>query len=295
VSRDNSTSSPNPNAIPRRRGPAAVLSEQELASPEACEKLKNNLESCSARNIKVYVGTWRPIENFGKAMGKALQSGFVAASASATIVREEGSELLCSHDAPRDLLDWLKARNAKTWTAPVVIEAEFPLLKQRSSLEQRPRDWHKKLREIRNNMDEDLGLLEFGNAWESVRRLAQAIEPIGQETQIENLWRMHPEAADKIGLPKLLGSNFIQNKTELTRLTKREQKMWDVIQGGARGPQYCHELDSAGIAPLRSGNWRDCPRKYESAYLEGKPWRHRIQDEKCKVRRKAELAGLASE
>jgi hypothetical protein len=77
------------------------------------------------------------------------------------------------------------------------------------------------------------------------------------------------------------------------QLTDRELKIWSVIQRGVRGPQYCRELDSARIAPLRSGIWKDCPRKYASAYREGNPWRHRIQDEKSKVRRKAELAGVA--
>jgi hypothetical protein len=81
-------------------------------------------------------------------------------------------------------------------------------------------------------------------------------------------------------------------------LTAREKAIWNIIQRGVKGPQYCRELDSAGIAPLRRDIWKDCPRKYESAYLQGEPWRHRIQDEKSRVRRKAELAGparLASE
>jgi hypothetical protein len=78
-----------------------------------------------------------------------------------------------------------------------------------------------------------------------------------------------------------------------TKLRDRELKIWKVIQRGAKSREYCRELDSAGIAPQRSGIWKDCPRKYESAYLQGEPWRHRIQDEKSKVRHKAELAGLA--
>jgi hypothetical protein len=77
------------------------------------------------------------------------------------------------------------------------------------------------------------------------------------------------------------------------RLTKRELRVWDVIQRGVKGREYCRELGNAGIAPLRSGAWEGCPRKYESAYLEGNPWRHMIQSEKAKIRRKAELAGLA--
>lgn len=78
-------------------------------------------------------------------------------------------------------------------------------------------------------------------------------------------------------------------------LTDREHKIWEVIQRGAKGLQYCRELDKACIGPPRSGVWKNCPsRKYESAYREGVPWPHRIQDEEYKVRRKAERAGLAN-
>jgi hypothetical protein len=80
------------------------------------------------------------------------------------------------------------------------------------------------------------------------------------------------------------------------QLTDRELKIRAVIERGATGLQYCRELDNAGIAPLRSGVWKDCPsRKYASAYREGGAWPHRIQDEKSKVKRKARLATLASE
>jgi hypothetical protein len=78
-------------------------------------------------------------------------------------------------------------------------------------------------------------------------------------------------------------------------LTQREERIWAVIRNGSTGPQYCRELGNAKIAPRRSGVWRDCPRTYISAYKQGEPWCHRIQDEKSKIRRKAELAGLASE
>ena len=78
-----------------------------------------------------------------------------------------------------------------------------------------------------------------------------------------------------------------------TELTQREGEIWGIIQRGSKGLQYCRELDRAKIAPLRRGTWKDCPRKYASAYLEGKPWRHRIQDEKSKIQHKAKLAGLA--
>jgi hypothetical protein len=35
------------------------------------------------------------------------------------------------------------------------------------------------------------------------------------------------------------------------QLSEREMKIWAVIQWGGTGPQYCRELDNAGIAPLR--------------------------------------------
>ena len=79
------------------------------------------------------------------------------------------------------------------------------------------------------------------------------------------------------------------------QLTNREKKIWVVIQQGTNGLQYCRELGKIGVAPKRKGVWKDGPGSYVSAYQKGKPWRHRIQDEKSKIRRKAKLAGLASE
>lgn len=98
-----------------------------------------------------------------------------------------------------------------------------------------------------------------------------------------------------------LGASIVQKQPvdnlrnahkQRAELTDHELKIWAVIQRKVKGLQYCRELDNAGIAPLRSGVWKDCSRKYESAYLEGKPWCHRIQDEKSKIQRKAKLAGL---
>jgi hypothetical protein len=88
-------------------------------------------------------------------------------------------------------------------------------------------------------------------------------------------------------------ANAAPSKSERhAQLGDRELRIWAIIQRGARGPGYCRELDSARIAPPRKGIWKDCPRRYESAYRQGEPWRYRIQDEKSRVRRKAELAGL---
>lgn len=90
----------------------------------------------------------------------------------------------------------------------------------------------------------------------------------------------------------------IRNTSSPTvELTDRKKKIWEVIQCGSKGRQYCRELDNAGIVPPRNGVWRDGPRKYVAAYELGVPWRHRIEDEKAKIRRKGKkLAGaLAGE
>jgi hypothetical protein len=73
-------------------------------------------------------------------------------------------------------------------------------------------------------------------------------------------------------------------------LTERENKIYKVICRNSKGMQYCRELDAAAIKPRRGKSWQGCPGTYAGAYLVGDPWRHRIQDEKTKIRRKAELA-----
>lgn len=127
------------------------------------------------------------------------------------------------------------------------------------------------------------------SAEKTVRRLdatARVVDVTAQGRQPEFVAGTH--ISTLAAIPKQ------EQKEQKGQLSVREKKIWAVIQRGVIGLQYCRELDSAGIAPLRSGVWKDCPsRKYESAYKEGKPWRHRIQDEKSKVRRKAELVGLA--
>ena len=66
-------------------------------------------------------------------------------------------------------------------------------------------------------------------------------------------------------------------------LTAHEKKIWAVACQGAKGMQYCRELDRAGIRPRKTGAWRGCPGSYAGAYLDGQPWRKLIQDEKYKV------------
>lgn len=77
-------------------------------------------------------------------------------------------------------------------------------------------------------------------------------------------------------------------------LSQREKAIWSIIQNGSRGPTYCRELDAAGISPPRKGIWSKGPRTYEGAYKSGdNRLVHWIQDEKSKIRRRAELLGLA--
>jgi hypothetical protein len=78
-------------------------------------------------------------------------------------------------------------------------------------------------------------------------------------------------------------------------LTDREKTIWTVIRQGLKGMRYCRELDDAGIKSRKSGSWKGCPGTYPAAYQAGAPWRHRIQDEKTKIRRKANPARLAGE
>jgi hypothetical protein len=92
---------------------------------------------------------------------------------------------------------------------------------------------------------------------------------------------------------KLRAAQTKSKPEERPQLTDREKKIWEIIQRVAGGRLYCRELDNSQIAPRKSGVWKDAPRKYLAAYDLGKPWRHRIEDEKAKIRRKAEAAKLA--
>lgn len=83
------------------------------------------------------------------------------------------------------------------------------------------------------------------------------------------------------------------NAKKAIGLTERESKMWEVIQRGANGLQYCRELHAAHLKPRRSWVKRGCPGTYPGAYPETR-WRQTIQDEKSKVRRKALLLSRES-
>lgn len=77
-------------------------------------------------------------------------------------------------------------------------------------------------------------------------------------------------------------------------LTDREKKILEIAKHGVSGLQYCRELERVGVRPRRKGVWHGAPSTYPAAYQLGKPWTHRIQDEKSKVRRKnARLVEIA--
>jgi len=79
------------------------------------------------------------------------------------------------------------------------------------------------------------------------------------------------------------------------QLKRREQGIWNVIQRMSKGRQYCREEDGVDIRIQKTGVWRGAPPTYTAAYDAGKPWRHRIEDEKCRIKRRAMLAKLATE
>jgi sigma-70-like protein len=187
------------------------LIESQLASVEACEKLKDQLEHDGAKNIKVYVGSYRPID-----------------SARSTIERKGGSKLLCSHTSPNDLLVWLKARNRQAWKAPLVIYAD--VLVPQSETQSLP-DYQTAMREISAIEHDSEGLLRFGHAWPVVKELSEIEKglpytnsPIESDTRRERLlgilWDGHADTAREIGAPK--PRNNVDVKIDQVQNTMRE-------------------------------------------------------------------------
>jgi len=116
--------------------------------------------------------------------------------------------------------------------------------------------------------------------------------------EYEELLLATPLAATTNAAPSYVREAFINPTFEKKKadppatveLTDRERQILDVIQRGSRGLAYCRELDNAHIGPRREGAWKGAPSTYTAAYRVGEPWRHRIQDEKSKINRKAKLA-----
>jgi len=88
------------------------------------------------------------------------------------------------------------------------------------------------------------------------------------------------------------GTDGLSANGQQKPLKDRENRILEVIRRELKGRIYCRELDNAVIAPPRNGVWKEGPRKYMAAYDQGSPWRHRIEDEKSKIKRKAKLAGV---
>jgi hypothetical protein len=109
------------------------------------------------------------------------------------------------------------------------------------------------------------------------------------------------EAATAVGRQIIVAENSGKTAQAESRSNKhskplddREQKIWGVIRRGPRGMAYCRELDAARVSPPRKGIWKGGPRTYAASYQSrDRRLVHWIQNEKSKIRRKAELAGHA--
>lgn len=124
----------------------------------------------------------------------------------------------------------------------------------------------------------------------SLARLFQEAQDRLTSETVTALFLQETEAGKWRGRAGQRASNELRLVTveSRTQLTHREERMWEVIQRGTKGLAYCRELKSASLRPPTSWVRDGCPADYPAAYQEGKPWQHRIQDEKTKVRRKAE-------
>jgi hypothetical protein len=117
-----------------------------------------------------------------------------------------------------------------------------------------------------------IGTLERSEEWESfIRKLVD----------LENRVRQVTPTAHASG-PK------IANKAK-SSLTEREEKIWQVIQRGSKGAQYCRELHNADLRPRKSWVNRGCPGTYPAAFSDPK-WRQAVYGEKSKVAGKGKLA-----
>jgi hypothetical protein len=116
-----------------------------------------------------------------------------------------------------------------------------------------------------------------------------------QETEVGK-WkdRARRKASNELLLATFeVQGNKPSKAARVAQLRPRENRIWEVIQGGAKGLHYCRELKNLHLRPPTSWVKDGCPSDYPAAYVQGEPWRHRIQDEKTKVRRKATRKKLA--
>jgi len=83
---------------------------------------------------------------------------------------------------------------------------------------------------------------------------------------------------------KLPAIRPIRRRRHLTPLdSEREKIIRQVIKDGFKGRRYCRDVDElGGKIPVR---WREkgCPDTYVEAYMQGKPWRHYINNEKWRI------------
>jgi lambda repressor-like predicted transcriptional regulator len=204
-----------------------TLSESEVASLEAREKLTNQLEHDGAKNLNVYPGAWQS-EKLGR-----------------RIVCKQGSKVLYGPAAARELLAWLEARKVQ---GPLVIEAELPPFARSET--QEPTDYYKEMERVHAIPNDDVGLLSYGRAWPHVRDLA-AIEkklpytnkPLELEAQREKLRKIllegYREVAEKIGLHRVSGRRAA-NLAEIDWSHGFEWKSRDATESPKKAGELIH-------------------------------------------------------
>lgn len=102
----------------------------------------------------------------------------------------------------------------------------------------------------------------------------------------------NPQAPVTITPPEQLSPPIQGGRQQRSRVksTKTQLKACSVIfgaiQSGLKGMKYCKNLDERRLK-IPEG-WRDsgCPETYIKAYIQGKPWQKKIQDQKSRHQKK---------
>jgi hypothetical protein len=121
-------------------------------------------------------------------------------------------EVLCASHFPKALCRKLKQLQAVFWPLSARLartkEELIAPLEHRS--EERLPAWQEELR-LAGSMTDDFGFITFSHAWDTVRQLSQTNDAIEKDKLIEILWRWHPDAAEKLRLPKQPASSLSQS------------------------------------------------------------------------------------
>lgn len=116
--------------------------------------------------------------------------------------------------------------------------------------------------------------------------------------RLERAYTLPVDKLYELGNQRLNGAAETQRELPATlhaakrrSLTRRDLKILQIIKQGSEGAQYLRELHVAGLRPRKGWIQRGCPGTYAGIATESDPkWLQRAQDEKSKIRRKAELA-----